>query len=77
MKNKIKLIWKFSGPDADHIAKHHLVHLKEYIEKENIEIFTTGYERLNENIAISFVIISEGLLEKIKNDLKPHEGFIV
>ena len=36
MKNKIKLIWKFSGPDADHIAKHHLVHLKEYIEKENI-----------------------------------------
>ena len=77
MKNKIKLIWKFSGPDADHTANHHLVHLKEYIKKENIEILTTGYERLNEYITISFVIISEDWLEKIKNDLKPHEGHIV
>ena len=30
MKNKIKLIWKFSGDDANEVASHHLSHLKEY-----------------------------------------------
>ena len=76
-KNRIKLIWKFSGIDATKIAEHHLTHLKEYVQKENLEIFGMGNEKIDDNVTNSFIIIYNDLLEKIKHDLKPHEGFIV
>tara|TARA_B100000900_G_scaffold106605_1_gene88502 strand:+ start:1291 stop:1515 length:225 start_codon:yes stop_codon:yes gene_type:complete len=73
----IKLIWKFSGPDAKEIAKHHLSHLRQYIQKENLEVHETNYEKFDENTVISFAIVSDELLDKVKNDLKPHEGYLV
>ena len=74
---RIKLIWKFSGLDADKIAMHHLEHIEEYIDREKLEIFQIGNERIDDSTTISFIIISKDLLDKIKHDLKPHEGFKV
>ena len=33
----LKLIWDFKGPNSEHIAKHHEIHLKEFfdLEKKN------------------------------------------
>ena len=77
MKRKIKLIWQFSGADALKIADHHLVHLNEYIFREEIDVIDKGTELINEFSSISFVIIENSLVEKLRMALKPHKGFIV
>ena len=77
MKKKIKLIWQFSGMDALKIADHHLVHLNEYIEREDIVVIDRGTELTNEFSAVSFIIIDNSFFEKLRFDLKPHKGFIV
>tara|TARA_B100000614_G_scaffold261673_1_gene291974 strand:+ start:478 stop:714 length:237 start_codon:yes stop_codon:yes gene_type:complete len=76
MKKKIKLIWQFSGTDPLKIAEHHLIHLNEYLLKENLIINNKGSELINEFSAINHIIIPEELLDKIKHDLKPHQAFI-
>ena len=77
MKKKIKLIWQFSGKDALKIADHHLVHLNEYILREKIDVIDKGTELINEFSSISFIIIDNSLVEKLRVALKPHKGFIV
>ena len=77
MKNKIKLVWNFSGLDALKIADHHLVHLNEYILREEIDVIDKGTELINDFSSISFIIIENSLVEKLRVDLKPHKGFIV
>ena len=77
MNKKIKLIWQFSGRDALKVADHHLIHLKEYINRENLIVISTGTEFLNEFSAISFIVIDNSFLKKIRLELKPHRGFLV
>ena len=77
MKKKIKLIWQFSGMDPLKIADHHLVHINEYILREEIDIIDKGTELINEFSSISFIIIDNSLVEKLRVSLKPHKGFIV
>ena len=77
MKKKIKLIWQFYGMDALKIADHHLVHLNEYILREEIEIIDSGTELINDFSSISFIIIDNSLVEKLRVALKPHKGFII
>ena len=77
MNNKIKLIWQFNGMDALKIADHHLVHLNEYILREEIDIIDSGTELINDFSSISFIIIDNSLVEKLRVALKPHKGFIV
>jgi len=77
MKKKIKLIWQFNGMDALKIADHHLVHLNEYILREKIDVFDKGTELINDFSSISFIVIDNSLVEKLRVALKPHQGFIV
>ena len=77
MENKIKLVWRFSGINALQIADHHLFHINEYSEKENLKIINSGTLEISEFSSISFIVISKNILNKIKNDLKPHHSFIV
>ena len=77
MENKIKLVWRFSGINALQISDHHLVHINEYFKKENLKIINSGTLKINEFSSISFIVISKDILNKIKNDLKPHHSFIV
>jgi len=77
MKRKIKLIWQFSGMDALKIADHHLVHLNEYILREDIDVIDKGTELVNDFSSITFIIIDNSLVEKLRFALKPHKGFIV
>ena len=75
MKNKSKLIWQLSGRDALRIAEHHLIHLSEYMQSNEIVVIDKGVELISEFSAISFVIVDESFVEKIRVDLKPHKVF--
>tara|TARA_Y100000766_G_C18568130_1_gene441035 strand:+ start:353 stop:589 length:237 start_codon:yes stop_codon:yes gene_type:complete len=75
MKNKSKLIWQLSGRDALRIAEHHLIHLSEYMQSNEIVVIDQGIELISEFSAISFVIVDKSFVEKIRVDLKPYKVF--
>jgi len=73
---KLKLIWDFRGPHAKKIAEHHEIHLKEYIQLENLNITITGVEDLSDSHSIAFLVVDETGMKPIRDALKPHRGQI-
>jgi len=71
---KLKLIWDFRGPNGKKIAEHHVIHLKEYIEIEKLDINITGVETLSEMHSLAFMVINEANMQPIRDALKPHRG---
>lgn len=71
---KLKLIWDFRGPAASKTAKHHEIHLKEYIHIENLKDSKTGFEILSDMHAIAFLVVDEDKMKPIRDALKPHRG---
>ena len=76
MLRKIKLIWDFRGEAAAKTAEHQDIHLKEYLEQENIKLEKTGFEVLNEMHAIAFIVVEEKDMIRFRDVLKPHRGEI-
>ena len=72
-----KLVWNFSGEGALKTAEHHLIHLKEYCERENVEVLEFGTEKKNDFSALSFMIVAKDLAASLRVSLKPHQGFLV
>lgn len=71
---QLKLIWDFYGPDANKIAKHHEIHLKDYISLEKLTINITGVENMGEAHSIAFLVVNENNMKPIRDALKPHRG---
>lgn len=71
---KLKLIWDFYGPDAHKIAEHHEIHLKEYIQLENIDITITGFKVVSDSHTIAFLVVNKSEMKPIRDALKPHRG---
>ncbi len=71
---KLKLIWDFRGPVGQKTAEHHLIHLKEYIQLNNLDISITGVESLNEMHSIAYLVVDESEMKPIRDTLKPHRG---
>jgi hypothetical protein len=77
MERQIKLIWDFRGPEALHIAKHHEIHLKDFIKAEKItDRDLTGYEEVNDLHAIAYWIIIESEIKKYRDVLKPNRATV-
>lgn len=74
MEKKLKLIWDFYGPDAQKTAEHHEIHLKEFIQKENLNLNITGIENLDENHFIAFLVVNENEMLPVRDALKPKRG---
>lgn len=74
MNRKIKLIWEFRGPQAERTAKHHEIHLKEYIAIEKLSLNITGFDVQNEFRASAFMVVEESDMQRVRNALKPHRG---
>jgi len=74
MCKKVKLIWEFRGPTAEQTAKHHIIHLKDYIVIEKLNLNETGLEVSGEFSASAYMIIEESDMQKVKSALKPHRG---
>ncbi len=71
---RLKLIWDFRGPVSQKTAEHHLVHLKEYIALNDLNITITGVETLSEMHSIAFLVVDESEMIPIRDALKPHRG---
>lgn len=71
---KLKLIWDFRGPESAKIAEHHLIHLKEYIEIEKLDVYLTGVETLNPMHSLAYLVVDESKMKSIRDALKPHRG---
>ena len=76
MSRKIKLIWDFRGEASAKTAKHHDIHLKEYLDEEKITLEKTGFEIINEMHAIAFIVVEEKDMIRFRDVLKPHRGEI-
>ncbi len=74
MLKKIKLIWDFRGPSAQQTAKHHEIHLQDYIKIEKLELNITKVEFNSEFSATAYMVVTEKELPKVKAALKPHKG---
>lgn len=72
--SKLKLIWDFKGPNAFPTAKHHTLHLREYIRIEGLAHDITGFEELNDYHAIAFMVVNDDEMKKVRDKLKPHRG---
>lgn len=77
MENKIRLVWDFRGADALKTAEHQLIHLVEFMIKEDISYTDTSLEQISELYSICSLIIKESDLDFVKKRLKPHRGFLV
>ncbi len=77
MERQIKLIWDFRGPEALPIAKHHEIHLKDFITAEKlVERDITGVEEISELHAIAFWVIPESEIKKFRDVLKPNRATV-
>lgn len=74
LMRQLKLIWDFRGPVAQKTAEHHLIHLKEYINIEKLDIKITGVEQLNDMHSIAYLVVVESEMIPIRDALKPHRG---
>ena len=75
MERNIKLIWDFRGMDAEQTARHHEIHLKEFINKNELFQFPiTGVEVLNEMYAIAFWVVPESEIMNYRDILRPHRA---
>ncbi len=71
---QIKLIWDFRGPRSQKTAEHHLVHLKEYISIQKLDVSTTGTETYNEMHSIAYMVVKKVDMITVRDALKPHRG---
>lgn len=73
-ENRIKLIWDFHGPDAEKIAQHHVIHLNEFAEIEQLKLPLTGNERIAEMHFIAYLVVDQYKMIAVRDALKPHRG---
>jgi len=73
-ERKLKLIWDFRGPSAERIAEHHALHLKEFIQTNNISLNITGFESINKEYYIAYMVVHESEMKAVRDALKPHRG---
>lgn len=71
---KLKLIWDFRGPVSQKTAEHHLIHLKEYISLNTLDISITGIETLSDMHSLAYLVVNEPEMKPIRDALKPHRG---
>ncbi len=74
MERKLKLIWDFRGIDANKIAEHHEVHLREYIISEKLSLNITGFQKINDTHSIAFLVVIDSEMKLVRDALKPHRG---
>jgi len=75
IKERIKLVWEFKGPDAEHFAVHHEIHLKQYALAENLLDTTSASKEVNSQLWSASLTVDKSDMIKVRDALKPHRGF--
>lgn len=68
------MIWDFRGPDAEGIARHHAIHLKEFAEKENITSEDIGHTPVSDMYCLAYMVVEEKDMIPVRDALRPHRG---
>lgn len=71
---KLKLIWDFRGPDAQELAKHHAVHLKEFAVREQLNYHEVNVQELNPMLFSALIVVDEKDMKIYRDVLKPQRG---
>ncbi len=74
--DRIKLIWDFRGETALNTAKHHQIHLDEYVQMEKIPNTESGFQQISEHYSIAFLTVDKQNMIVVRDALKPHRGEI-
>ena len=67
----MRLIWDFFGPDAEGTARHHAVHLREFMVREGISSVTFGLGYEVEGHCASWCELDAELAARVSRVLKP------
>ncbi|MBX2828702.1 MAG: hypothetical protein KTR22_11090 [Flavobacteriaceae bacterium] len=71
---RVKLIWEFRGPNALPIANHHVIHLKEFVENEQLQNTLCDTEKMSDMFVKAYLVIERQHMDDLRNRLKPHRG---
>jgi len=74
LERKIKLIWDFRSVDALQIATNHNQDITVFTLKNRIKTYNVGFEMLSEYHSISFVVVDESNMIKLRDALKPQRA---
>jgi len=74
---KVKLIWKFYGPDCVKTANHHLIHLIDFIEENGVEFFENGVDTKKRGLSETYIVVSKENVDSLRKILKPHKGVLL
>jgi len=75
-QHNVKMIWDFRGPAGKKTAEHHIIHLKEFMLKEDRIYIEIGVNLISEFHAIAFLTIEENEVAVLREALKPHRGIL-
>lgn len=76
MEKRIKLIWDFRGPDSKAFAEHHVVHLREFAQKEDLALTEADCFQLGDKHWAAGLVVIESEMIKVRDALKPHRGVL-
>jgi hypothetical protein len=74
MNRIIKLVWEFRGQDALGTAEHHIIHLKDFSKKENLNFFESDIEKISDEFVIAYLKVEEPDAQRIYGMVKPDRG---
>lgn len=74
MERLIKLIWDFRGPDAEKIADHHVIHLREFVAIEKLPLTLIDKQVLSDVHSIAYLVVNDEQMRTLRDVLKPHRG---
>ncbi len=76
MNRKIRLVWDFYGETAEGTAQHHVVHLKEFMEREKLDYFNEGIDSNVELHCLAYMTVSEKDVKILRDALRPNRAFV-
>ena len=74
MPRRIKLIWDFRGPEARQTAEHHMVHLRDFAEREKLPFHGVAAEPVSELYCKASITVDEQDMITYRDALRPHRG---
>lgn len=70
----LKLIWEFRGPEAGGTARHHEIHLREFLLAEKYPLMVCGVDEVNPSFFKAFIVIKADDMIAFRDRLRPQYG---
>lgn len=77
MSKKIKIIWDFFGDKSEKTAEHHVIHLREFMQRNQLTLLDSGVASAADFHHLAYVTVNEEQVKIIRDSLKPHRAFVV